>query len=75
VYNLYFNVRVLKIRLVIIIAFGMLSVAGNVLATSPKVDSDIRIRIQNRSSDETSPMKETLIIPRVRLNADSPVDV
>lgn len=74
-YNLYFNVRVLKIRLVIIIAFGMLSVAGNVLATSPKVDSDIRIRIQNRSSDETSPMKETLIIPRVRLNADSPVDV
>jgi len=75
VYNLYFNVRVLKIRLVIIIAFGMLSVAGNVLATSPKVDGDIRIRIQNRSSDETSPMKETLIIPRVRLNADSPVDV
>lgn len=64
----------LQIRVIIAVVFWMLSLVGSAFAAPPKFDGDIRIRIQDRSGDTTSPMKGTFTITRVRLNANFPVD-
>ncbi|WP_378955251.1 hypothetical protein [Pelosinus sp. sgz500959] len=63
----------LKTKLIFGITIGIVCISFGVLAATPEVDGDIRIRIQSRTGDANSLMKGTVTITRVRLNADFPI--
>lgn len=63
-----------RTKAVLGIAVGVFCLSATVLAATPEVDGDIRIRVQSRTGDTVSPTKGTVTITRIRFNTEFPID-
>ena len=64
----------LKIKVILVIVIGILCLSASVLAATPEIDGDIRIRVQSRTGDADSSTKGTMTITRIRLHGDFPIN-